>query len=65
MEYPISLVIAIICVSLAEIGGIGFIKQTRRSPNATFYRRIGLLVCISSIFGFILIAIGIWLDVFP
>ena len=44
MEYPISLIIAIICVSLAEIGGIGIIKQTQGSPNASFYKRIGLLV---------------------
>jgi hypothetical protein len=55
--YPI---LGILCVILAEIGGIGIMKRSYKFPNPTYMMRIGKAVCIGGFFAVILIIFGMW-----
>jgi hypothetical protein len=60
MNYSIDPILVIVGVVLAEIGGIGMIKESQRFPNPSYIKKLGKLTCILGIFALIIALLGIW-----
>jgi hypothetical protein len=63
MNNTIDPILVFIGVILAEISGIGMIRQSQRFANPSNIKKLGGLICILGIIALIMSVIGIWFGI--